>query len=57
MDSSSPIQIVEQFHLSVDPQLIRTYHLPPEDQLHFDSATLWDALVLEVVEFLRGGGS
>lgn len=31
-------------------------YLPPEDQIHFDSTTLWDALVLEVVGFLRGTG-
>ena len=32
-------------------------YLAPNDQAHFDSAPVWDTIVLEVVEALRGGRS
>jgi predicted nucleotidyltransferase component of viral defense system len=32
-------------------------YLPPDDQAHFDSSSVWDTMVLEVVEALRMGQS
>ena len=30
-------------------------YLEPDDQAHFDSPSVWDTIVLEVVDALRGG--
>jgi hypothetical protein len=30
-------------------------YLPPEDQAHYASASVWDTIVLEVVDALRMG--
>jgi hypothetical protein len=32
-------------------------YLEPDDQKHFDSSSVWDTLVLEVVDALRGNRS
>ena len=32
-------------------------YLAPDEQLPFDSPSVWDTIVLEVVDALRGGAS